>query len=138
MNSRFRRYLGTLTAALTLLFLTMGCGSTTTVTSELNYPNPDELYMTEGSGNLDEYEPIGQLSYSKTGYPGLNLYLVCVGRQEIGQPGDILKNEVKNRAQRMGGDAILNLDFNYTPPASSTCGPAGSVRVSGEVVKLTQ
>jgi len=139
MNIRFRKHLSTLTAALTLLFLTMGCGSTTTITSELNYPSPDELYMTSGDGNLDEYEPVGQLSYTKIGYPGIGLPIICgfgLFRKEVSQPGQLLQNEVKERAQRMGGDAVLNLDVSYRPPTNA-CGFAGRVSVSGEVVKLS-
>jgi hypothetical protein len=120
-----------------LLVLISGC--VTTQTDKLSYPSSDELYVTTGDGNFGEYTPVGQIYFTKTGF---RIPLPILGLLPVADvdPSTAVRQEVKRRARRMGGDAVINLRVDWTPPEThwatlGTLSEGGQLIVYGNVIQ---
>ena len=123
--------------AVALLTLTsVGCAPT--ISSSLAFPNPSEVFVTTGDGNIQKpYTPVGQLIYFRSGY---RLPLPILGMLPIIDidPAVEIREGVLAKVRSMGGDAVINLSVDWIPPKDGFLGVGangGRIVVYGTVIK---
>jgi hypothetical protein len=133
MNSMIR-------LSVVLLVIAIACTATgCTYTSKISFPPSDELFVTTGDGDIEEpYTPVGQFMFIKTGYriPFPVLGLVPIADVD---PDAAIRQEVVRRARAMGGDGVINLRIDWTPPnngflSTGINAEGGSLKVYGTVI----
>ena len=128
--------------AISVLFLFMGCASSTTY--QVGYPAADELFITygddPGSESAKSYTPKGVFIHIETEtylpFPILGIF-VKFGNAE---PQYVFDTIVIPQVRDMGGDALTNGLVTYIPESPWFMGLMGmrtgaSTKVVGQVVK---
>ena len=124
----------------TLLFCIVGFMSSCGLTHEMiaRFPSPDDVFITSGDGDITKpYTPVGQLYFSKV---GTRIPLPILGLIPLKNvdPDETLKKEVLYKIKEMGGDGLINMKIDWTPPSSGFLGlgaTGGGVIIYGTVIK---
>lgn len=106
--------------------------------SQLRFPSPTDLFVTTGDGDIQKpYTPIGQLAYAKVAYRFALPLLGMIPISDI-DPDVELRTGVLEKVKAMGGDGVINLSMNWTPPTNGFLGwgaKGGTLVVYGTVIK---
>jgi hypothetical protein len=82
-------------------------------TRGIPYPNPEELYVTLGDGNIERpYQPLGEIVVKKR---GLGFFGIPIIKPDLER---VIKETLLTKAKDMGGDGVINLcvaDLGVTP-----------------------
>lgn len=109
-----------------------------TTFKRVNFPPSQEVFITTGDGDITKpYKPIGHILYIKQGFriglPLLGLIPIADASAE-----KAINDVIAKEARAMGGDAVINLDVQWTPPKSGILGfgaEGGALIVQGTVIK---
>jgi hypothetical protein len=118
--------------------LLLGCAGCAPLASRLQFPNPNDIFVTTGDGDIQKpYTPIGQLIYSHSGF---RIPLPILGMMPVSDvdPDAEFRTGILARVKQMGGDGVINLHMNWDPPSNGFLGlgaRGGMVTIYGTVVK---
>ena len=107
-------------------------------TSRVTFPDPDDIFVTTGDGNIEKpYTPVGQLLFIKEGY---RLPFPIFGLLPIADvdPSATFRQEIVQRVRQQGGDGVINLRLDWTPPDNGYLGlgaDGGRVAIYGTIIR---
>lgn len=119
-----------------ILILSIGSGCVTS--QQVAFPPSREVFMTTGDGDIQKpYEPVGQLMYHEEGF---RLGFPIIGLIPIADvdPEVALQKGISDKVRTMGGDSVINLRMDWTPPANGFIGigaKGGAITIYGTVIK---
>lgn len=106
--------------------------------STLTFPDPNDLFMTSGDGDIQKpYTPIGEIFYTERGWR-IPLPLWGLIRFHDVYPEQLVREKLESKVREMGGDSVINLRVDWSPPSSGFLGflaTGGSIVVTGTVIK---
>ncbi len=109
-----------------------------THTSRVTFPSPDEMFITSGDGNIQKpYTPVGEIIHYKTGFRLPAPLLGMVPLADV-DPDQEIRTTVLSKVREMGGDALINMRVNWTPPSNGFLGigaKGGFIVVTGTAIK---
>jgi len=105
---------------------------------KIAFPQSDEMFITTGDGDITQpYEPIGQMTYVKSGFripfPLLGFIPISDALAE-----DAINGIIAAKARAMGGNAVINLRIDWAPPSNGFLGlgaNGGALVINGTVIK---
>jgi hypothetical protein len=106
--------------------------------TSVSFPNPDDIFITSGDGDIQApYTPVGEFLYIEEGFR-LGLPLLGLLPIKDVDPEVVLRSTIVQEVRRMGGDALINMRVNWTPPSSGFLGifaNGGNLAITGTVIR---
>lgn len=117
------------------LSLAQGCATS----SQVNFPPSKQLFVTTGDGDIAKpYEPLGVLLYTEYGFRLSIIPILGLIPFHDVDPDVSLQRGISDRVRKMGGDGVINLNINWTPPSNGFLGLGaygGHIAIYGTVIR---